>query len=73
MHSPNDVNISLEHAIEYVRDVGIAIYHLLNLLFPNDKLILDVCKYDFGMIPCPHCKILIDRHEKKCFSCKNAL
>ena len=44
VHKPQDINISYEKAIKYIRDVEIAIYHLLSLLYPKDLIIKKIYK-----------------------------
>lgn len=37
VHKPIDIQISIDEANEYIQDIRIAIYHLLGLLYPDDK------------------------------------
>ncbi|WGV57763.1 hypothetical protein QIH01_20040 [Brevibacillus brevis] len=39
IHKPEDADISLDKASEYVHDIEIAIYHLLQLLYPEDLVV----------------------------------
>lgn len=50
VHRPNIINISEEDAWCYVSDVQIAIFHLLHLLYPDDKYLesLSSLRYKFA-------------------------
>lgn len=39
IHRPKEKFINMDHASEYVRDINIAIHHLMTLLYPNDSFI----------------------------------
>ena len=42
VHRPEEISISYEESEEYVRDVEIAIFHLLKILYPYDLIIDDI-------------------------------
>ena len=44
IHRPKDVNITSQEAIKYVRNIEIAIYHLLRLCYPEDPIITSYYK-----------------------------
>jgi len=39
VHRPQEMDIGIDEANEYVRDIEIAIYHLMSLLYPDDPFI----------------------------------
>lgn len=73
VHRPQEVPITIEKAEEYVRDVEIAIYHLLHLLYPNNNIITMFCRRVLDMKPCNNCNKLTDFKEMKCVYCRKSL
>jgi hypothetical protein len=41
VHRPEEIKMSKQESIDYVKDVETAIFHLLKLLYPNDPIVED--------------------------------
>jgi hypothetical protein len=51
IHKPKNVDIDPNKANTYVQDVEIAIFHLMNLLYPEDKIFQRFCKPEIQLKP----------------------
>lgn len=69
VHSFEKTEIDLQKSIEYIQDVEIAIYQLLNILYPENKLIKEICCKQLFLIPCKKCGKLRANSES-CSYCK---